>query len=601
MMKRLGAMMLMIREGVGASQQQVARGMLSVPNLSRVESGQREIDIVMMEALLERLGITLDKMELFLTWDEVYPLVVRYNVLESLKKSEEEQYAYWMEEYKKSVDATKAFHKQYILQMKAIMEYEKTKDIAKCKKYVENAIAETFPEWKSGDWSDICLCGQELQLFLMYAYLCIQQEKMTLAEELLQWIEEYIERRILDGQEKVKVYPQCMLLQGLLYQKQNQKITAYEACKKGKQVLVENGSLTVMREILQLETECLEEQNPERKKNEKYIQAIDFLYEYVGMVHSDNMLLQIVLISRQYEISVSNEVLKELREANGLSQDELAGDICSRETLSRIEAGRKPNKDKLYRMMRYMGIERERYYGFVIADEYRVYEMVREYNRLIPKRKADEAYTVLCRIAELIDLSIPVNRQFVECGYIRQQLYQKKITNEDAIEKLKELLFLTMPEIPSKGLVYRVPFRQEFVLLNQMSFCYRNMNRVEKAYDIWEQIAKKYQNSKLNMYFHGIAGFLLYVNYLGTLEVLNQLEDAEKIGKQGVVHALQCAKGDFVGGVLGNLFCVYEKKQLQEDERNCIKYASHLFELYEREKQSKQLQEMYEWKYGNSI
>lgn len=33
MMKRLGAMMLMIREGVGASQQQVARGMLSVPNL----------------------------------------------------------------------------------------------------------------------------------------------------------------------------------------------------------------------------------------------------------------------------------------------------------------------------------------------------------------------------------------------------------------------------------------------------------------------------------------------------------------------------------------------------------------------------------------
>lgn len=65
--------MLMIREGVGASQQQVARGMLSVPNLSRVESGQREIDIVMMEALLERLGITLDKMELFLTWDEVYP------------------------------------------------------------------------------------------------------------------------------------------------------------------------------------------------------------------------------------------------------------------------------------------------------------------------------------------------------------------------------------------------------------------------------------------------------------------------------------------------------------------------------------------------
>lgn len=593
--------MLMIREGVGASQQQVARGMLSVPNLSRVESGQREIDIVMMEALLERLGITLDKMELFLTWDEVYPLAVRYNVLESLKKLEEEQYVYWMEEYKKSVDATKAFHKQYILQMKAIMEYEKTKDIAKCMQYVEAAIAETFPEWKSGDWSDIYLCGQELQLFLMYAYLCIQQEKMTLAEELLQWIEEYIERRILDGQEKVKVYPQCMLLQGLRYQKQNQKIAAYEACKKGKQVLVENGSLTVMREILQLETECLEEQNPERKKNEKYIQAIDFLYEYVGMVHSDNMLLQIVLISRQYEISVSNEVLKELREANGLSQDELCEDICTRETLSRIETGRKPNKDKLYQMMKRMGVERERYYGFVIADEYRVYEMVREYNRLIAAYEKDKAYEVLKEIEYQLDMNIPVNQQFIETGRIREQLYRKEMTYEQAVVRLKELLCLTMPEIPEKNMVYRIAYRQEFVILNQMAICYKRMKQVEKCRDIWEQIIGRYRNSQLAISFHAIPGFLLYVNYLGILEVLDELEHAMQIGEEGVKHAIACNRGDEVGEVLGNLACVYEKKHLYEFEKRCLENAYYLLDLYKRLKPRDVLREVIVEKWGKEL
>ena len=77
-------------------------------------------------------------------------------------------------------------------------------------------------------------------------------------------------------------------------------------------------------------------------------------------------MLYLLLAREQKELLVSKELLKELRLSQGLSQAQLSDGICSWETLSRIERGRsKPNRKNLYQMFQKMGLERERYYGYI--------------------------------------------------------------------------------------------------------------------------------------------------------------------------------------------------------------------------------------------
>lgn len=85
-------------------------------------------------------------------------------------------------------------------------------------------------------------------------------------------------------------------------------------------------------------------------------------------------------------------------------------------------------------------------------------------------------------------MTIPVNRQFVGDAMIHQKLRRKEMTYEQAIEQLKELLDLTMPPTKSEKLVYRVPFRTDYLILNQITLCYKRDDKVIEAVEIYQQI-----------------------------------------------------------------------------------------------------------------
>ena len=61
--KRLGHMIREFREKQGRTIEEAARGLLSAAELSRVENGTKEIEYLIMEALFETYGKSLDKLE----------------------------------------------------------------------------------------------------------------------------------------------------------------------------------------------------------------------------------------------------------------------------------------------------------------------------------------------------------------------------------------------------------------------------------------------------------------------------------------------------------------------------------------------------------
>ena len=239
----------------------------------------------------------------------------------------------------------------------------------------------------------------------------------------------------------------------------------------------------------------------------------------------------------------------------------MSEDICAWETVSRIESGRTPNQKKLYRLWKKLGIERERYYGFIESEHYEVYGWVRDYNRLIGNEKRQEAEMLFERIESELDKKIPVNKQYLERARITEKLRNGRISNEEAIEEWRKILAITMPPLPSGKRIYRIPFRTEFAIMNQIARTFAAMGKYDSACEIYAEVLKQYHKNESTLRGHVVQGILLYVCYAAILEDNNELELSEQ-------------------KILANLTCVYEKRKEIELEMRYLKDAYYLSRLY---------------------
>lgn len=453
MVQQLGRMLFYEREKMGETQRNIAEGIISIPELSRVESGGMEIDYFTLQALFERLGKSVDKLELAVSSNEYDAIEYRVGIEHSIEIRDLHMLRKLRNKYSKYNEQKRPIHKQYITMLYAMEWYVGECDYASCLYWMEQALAYTLSEdWRQKVRTRQRLCNQEIKIMLVIAYCQWKLGDTGGLDEDLEQLGGYILRYYTDTEEQVKVYPHWAWLLGQLYLEQNRFEEAYAICRRGMSSLIETGSLNPMREVLELEEVCLNRLGKEVELTQcrKYQEAVRFLYEVTGRHLESNMMAAFMKSTFQGEFVITNELVRDLREAKGVSQEELCEGICAQETLSKIETGsRSPNKKNLYRLLKKMGMERENYYGFIETDKYELYEKVREYNRCFPKGKTEEARKLLDEIEKGIDMTKLVNKQFVGMERFFEQTAQNFITRENANKQLREMLYLTMPPMES--------------------------------------------------------------------------------------------------------------------------------------------------------
>ena len=605
MLQQLGIMLFEEREKMGVKQRNIADGIISIPELCRVERGELEIDYFTLQALFERLGKSIDKLELAVSSIEYDSIAYRIKIEHSIARWDYQELQKLIADYSGYNNKKRPIHKQYVIALEAVLCFIKEQDYAACLHKMEQALVCTQDrDWKQKIWNVRCLCNQEVRIILVIAYC---QWKLGNTDGLtgkLEKLVRYIIYHYTDTEEQVKVYPHCAWLLGQIYLEENKIEEAYAICRKGKESLVENGSISPLWEILELEKNCLERLGKEAEQIQcrKYQEALSFLYEVTNTSLESNMIVNFIKSSFQGEFIITNELVRDLREANRFSQEFLCENICAQETLSKIENGkRSPNKKNLYKLLKKMGLERENYYGFIEADKYELYEKVREYNRCFSKGQLKEARNLLDKIEKELDMTRPVNKQYIGMGYIFEQASQNKISRKDANKQLKEMLYLTMPPMKSDKLIYRMPFRTEYTIWNHIAVNLRKDGKIEDALHIYEALIKCYKRSKIDMRFHAVPGMSLYINYAGFLEAHNELQKAEDIGKEGLSHCLKCCRGDVAGTILANLSLIYEKKGLPVLEETYLRHGYYLSYLYGRNNNLEILQKAYQDKFLKKI
>lgn len=605
MIQQLGIMLYREREKMGEKQKSIAEGIISISDLCRVERGEMEIDYFTLQALFERLGKSIDKLELAVSSSEYESIAYRGRIEHSIAEWDYGLMKKQISEYYAHIDPKRPVHIQYITALRAMARYVKEQDYASCMRWMEQALACTLDgDWRQRIRSGQRLCSQEIWIILAITYC---QWKIGDTDGLsgqLEQLDSCILRYYTDAEEQVKVYPHCAWLLGQLYLEQDRVEEAYIICKKGKASLVENGSLSPLWEMLELEEICLKKMDRQEELSwcRKCQEAVAFLYEAAGAHLESNMMAAFMKSSFQGEFIITNELVKDLREAKGLSQEELCANICAQETLSRIEKGkRSPNKKKLYQMLKKMGMERENYYGFIEADDYELYEKVRQFNRCFARGREADAERLLDEIEKGVDMTRIINKQFIESERISQRLRKEQISREQANRQLWELLCLTMPPVDSGMLVYRVPFRTEYLIWNKMAINRRRDDKVKDALCIYDKLMQRYKGSKVLMQYHAVPGMTFYINYTGFLEEYNDLEEAEKIGREGLNHCLACCRGDMAGDILANMSLIFGKEGLPEVEEKYLRHGYCLNDLYDRKNILGILQEAYQEKFHANI
>jgi len=603
----VGEIIYTLRKEAGISQKELADGLLSIAELSRVENGEREEDKFILEALLQRLGKSADHFEIYATAEEYQILLLRELIEKNLLDKKLQLAAVLLVEYQESPLAKKSIHEQYQHQMRAVNYFLADGDRGNCIQNLLYALSITVSEtkWKQEKWDGIHFCSQEIQIFLMLGGVWIENEEIKRASKLLKKIWKYIDWNVTDEAERAKLLPKCAWLRGEIYYIEGKTEKSYKICEKGKECLAKNGNLIVMDKLLGLEERCLKELGREKEREiiQKQLSAVEDLYRLAGFKLLEEKILCLLLTSEHSETLISNEVVREVRLSSGLSQEELCEDICSRETLSKIENGKQsPKRGKLQAILEKMGEKRGRYYASVDTEVSALHEKVRLYKRSWYQKEREKAGILLNEIEEELDMTNPVNQQFVESCRLTEKVERKEIDYKEALLELEKILKYTMKNF--KRDIYRIPYEEEFTIINCMALYSRRAGDKEEAKRLYSQLLEKYEESGTEEIHHNVPLFLLYTNYTGLLEVMDELEEAEKIGKRGLQLMVESQRGDVAAKLLGNLSCVYEKKGTVEDGKLCeicMRQSYWLQVLYQLEKDSLVVKKVYEKKYDKNL
>ena len=194
----------------------------------------------------------------------------------------------------------------------------------------------------------------------------------------------------------------------------------------------------------------------------------------------------------QGEITMSNynvgAVIRLTRQAMNISQEKLCENICSVQTLSRIENGRTSVKKSIYeQLMQRMGRNGRKNFSVLSVDDYDMLEIMDKADVALAKHdyQKTEEYLIILKnnLNEKTDDNL-LTKQYIGRKELNIAYHLKKISKNDYLQGLKELIRLTIKEYEVL-LDREFPFfKEEIHLLMNIANGYAYMSKHEQSIKI---------------------------------------------------------------------------------------------------------------------
>lgn len=579
----IGKIIFTLRKHYGISQEMLCSGLCSDATLSRIELGERIPDKFLLDALLQRLGKSPDKLETILS-ERDYFLYEKRQAIEkaifehNFKLAKEE-----LVDYEGQKECEEKLHQQYIYKIKSVLSDELDHDTNKSIEHLLEAINITLPSFKINKILDYLLSIEEIYLLLMLAQAYSNTEQEGQALQLLYIVINYLDQKYSDEEEKVKVYPKAVYLLSKLLLQDEKYEELVSLCLKTIDLIVSNGVINCLSELLQLCIIGLRHQN-----NQELLKRIICQYDSLNEIYKEynfttfNETSTLLQENTQSELYLVNEFIKNCRLANGLSQESLSGDICSPETLSRIESGKRaPSIKNFESLTTRMGINKDLYNSFISTENFEIFEKKRELSKKVSLQQFEEAEIIFNELVLELDDHIPENQQFLLQYRTLLDYRMGIISGDKALIGYEKALRYTMKNYGRTSIKKIYIARDEALLINRIAIIYKNIGLKEKAIKLLQEVMENYESSKVDEKYHSVASLIIMSNLATRLEEDGEPEQGMKICDKGINLSLRCGRGNMLASFLSEKACCLElmdkKNNSEQNKKARIKYLKQAF------------------------
>lgn len=576
----IGRLLYGIRTKYQISVNDICRGICGVSTYCMYENDEMIPDILSVNMFLDRMGFgTLGvsayiskKEAVYFKWKESTRACIRN---ENYKKLE------MLLEYMPTgnVSLNKKIREQYAWFVKGIVAEKDTADLKKATECYEKALECTCDFLIKSQKIEGAFSVREINIYAVYLNLLCKvnpKEKEEAISRLYQLMQ-YVNVHYVEEQQKVKIYPLLVCLWGNLVIEGKNTEGSFEIFEKTLELLRKQKSLYCLLEIMRLHILVGLKEKRDMSKEQEDIKILQSFFEEFGYQAQSQ-----IYVPQANEIMLEHvgQYLSTERKKVNYTQEKISDGICSVESYSRIENGRKPTRNNYKALTEKIGTENRYYIELVNTGNIDAlllrreisYELFMEKNERLPEL-LEELKTVLG------EKEVAKNRQYLEFVQVSIEENTGRKTWNQCCDMFRNILSYTMneKEIGKKRHVYTM---LEINLIDHISVCMAKDGKSEEAMHLIKAFLDDMDYMKTEKYYET---FLAKLNYARWKSDRENFDEAECIYREGIEQRIRRNKTELLDEYIGEYaYNKYLKNNINEkqDVKRYLLYALVLSRMY---------------------
>ena len=576
----IGRLLYGIRTKYQISVNDICRGICGVSTYCMYENDEMIPDILSVNMFLDRMGFGILGLTAYISEKEVVYFKWKESTRACIRNENYKKLVMLLEHMPTgNVSLNKKIREQYAWFIKGIVAEKDTADLKKATECYEKALECTCGFLIKSQKIEGTFSVREIHIYAIYLNLLCKvnpKEKEEVISRFYQLMQ-YVNVHYVEEQQKVRIYPLLVCLWGNLVIEGKDTEGSFEIFEKTLELLRKQKSLYCLLEIMRLHILVGLKEKRDMSKEQEDIKILQSFFEEFGYQAQSQ-----IYVPQANEIMLEHvgQYLSTERKKVNYTQEKISDGICSVESYSRIENGRKPTRNNYKALTEKIGTENRYYIELVNTGNIDAlllrreisYELFMEKNERLPEL-LEELKTVLG------EKEVAKNRQYLEFVQVSIEENTGRKTWNQCCDMFRNILSYTMneKEIGKKRHVYTM---LEINLIDHISVCMAKDGKSEEAFHLIKAFLDDMDYMKTEKYYET---FLAKLNYARWKSDRENFDEAECIYREGIEQRIRRNKTELLDEYIGEYaYNKYLKNNINEkqDVKRYLLYALVLSRMY---------------------
>lgn len=560
----IGRLLYGIRTKYEMNVKDICRGICSPSSYCMYENGEIVPDILLVNMFLDRMGFGILGLTAYISEKEVVYFKWKESTRACIRNENYKKLGMLLERIPTgNVSLNKKIREQYAWFIKGIVAEKDTADLKKATECYEKALECTCGFLIKSQKIEGTFSVREIHIYAIYLNLLCKvnpKEKEEVISRFYQLMQ-YVNVHYVEEQQKVKIYPLLVCLWGNLVIEGKDTEGLFEIFEKTLELLRKQKSLYCLLEIMRLHILVGLKEKRDMSKEQEDIKILQSFFEEFGYQAQSQ-----IYVPQANEIMLEHvgQYLSTERKKVNYTQEKISDGICSVESYSRIENGRKPTRNNYKALTEKIGTENRYYIELVNTGNIDALLLRREISRILFSEKSmDKVWESLEKLMEILgEDECAQNKQYLKFIEICIEKEYSHMSEEICCEEYRKVLAYSMNEnlIGEKKHIYT---KVEINLINHISVCLAKSGKKEQAMRLIRAFLEDTDQMKEDKY-HETK--LAKLNYGRWLSDSGEYSKADSIFMDGAKQIMERDRAELLNQYIGEI--AYNKYLMNGSEKN---------------------------------